>query len=143
MSLLHLAPGIEVDEGELDWEFVRAAGPGGQNVNKVATAVTLRWDVAATQALPDEVKARLRKLAGSRMTESGVLIVESRATRSQLRNRELALAELATLVRRAAVRPKTRRATKPTAASQQERLARKAQRSRIKSLRRGVRDHDE
>lgn len=142
MSLVHLAPGIEVEESEFDWDFVRASGPGGQNVNKVATAVTLRWDVAATAALSDEVKTRLHKLAGSRMTNDGLLIVESRATRSQLRNRELALAELAGLVRRATIRPKSRRPTKPTAASQQARLARKTQRSRIKHLRRPVRDDE-
>lgn len=143
MSTIHIAPGINLDEVELQWEFVRASGPGGQNVNKVATAVQLRWDVAATAALNDEVKARLRKLAGSRMTAEGMLLIESRATRSQVRNREVALAELVTLVRQATKRPKTRRATKPTASSQQARVARKVRRGQTKAWRRPVWRDDE
>jgi ribosome-associated protein len=143
MSSIHIAPGIDLDEAELQWDFVRASGPGGQNVNKVATAVQLRWDVGATSVLNDEIKARLHKLAGSRMTADGVLLIESRSTRSQIRNRELALGELITLVRQATVRPKTRRATKPTASSQATRVARKVRRGQTKALRRPVRRDDE
>jgi ribosome-associated protein len=134
--MIHVAPGIDLDENELVWEFVRASGPGGQNVNKVATAVQLRFNAAASPALSDEVRTRLTRLAGQRMTDDGILIIEARATRSQTRNREAALTQLIDLIRRAAIRPKARRKTRPTAASQEERLARKRQHSRIKQLRR-------
>ena len=136
--MIHVAPGIDLDENELDFEFVRASGPGGQNVNKVATAVQLRFDVAQSQALPDEVKARLRRLAGQRMTDEGVLLIEARATRSQTRNREAALEQLVALIRQATIQPKTRRKTRPTAASKQERLAAKTRRSQAKAQRRPV-----
>ena len=141
--MIHVAPGIDLDENELAFEFVRASGPGGQNVNKVATAVQLRFDVARSPALPEDVRARLMKLAGQRVTDEGVLIIESRATRSQARNREAAVEQLIELIRQAAIRPKSRRKTRPTAASQQKRIARKARRGRIKSLRRPVRRDDE
>jgi ribosome-associated protein len=141
--MIHVAPGIDIDENELSFDFVRSSGPGGQNVNKVATAVQLRYDVAHSPALPEDVRARLVKLAGQRMTEEGVLIIEAHATRSQTRNREAAVEQLIELIRKAAIPPKNRRKTRPTAASQQERRERKAQRSRIKSLRRPVRHDDE
>jgi ribosome-associated protein len=141
--MIHVSPGIDLDESELAFEFVRSSGPGGQNVNKVATAVQLRFDAARSPALPEDVRTRLIKLAGQRMTDEGVLIIDSRATRSQTRNREAAVEQLIELIRKAAIPPKNRRKTRPTAASQQERRERKAQRSRTKSLRRPVRHDDE
>jgi ribosome-associated protein len=136
--MIHVAPGIDLDEGEVSYEFMRSSGPGGQNVNKVATAVQLRFDVARSPSLPEEVRARLMRLAGQRLTSDGVLIIEARPTRSQTRNREAALEQLVELIRKAAIPPRKRRKTRPTAASVQERRERKAQRSRIKQLRRPV-----
>jgi ribosome-associated protein len=141
--MIHVAPGIDLDESELSFDFVRSSGPGGQNVNKVSTAVQLRFDVAHSSALREDVRARLLKLAGQRVTDEGVLIIEARSTRSQTRNRELAIEQLIELIRRAAVPPKNRHKTRPTAASQRERVERKAQRSRTKQLRRPVRHDDE
>lgn len=136
---IHVAPGIDLDESELKWDFVRASGPGGQNVNKVATAVQLRFDAAHSPALPEDVRARLMRLAGKRMSEDGVLVIEARETRSQTRNREAALAQLVDLVRRATIQPKRRRKTQPTAASVERRLTRKTRRSQTKAGRRPVR----
>ncbi len=133
---IRVGPGIEIPEEELRLEFVRASGPGGQNVNKVATAVQLRFDVTATAALDDEVKARLRSLAGRRITEEGVLLIDARRFRSQEKNRRDAVERLVELVRRAAVRPKRRRPTRPTAASRRRRLDEKRRRSRTKDGRR-------
>jgi ribosome-associated protein len=141
--MIHVAPGIDLAEDEVLFEFMRASGPGGQNVNKVATAVQLRFDVARSPALPEDVRARLIKLAGQRITDDGVLIIESRTTRSQTRNREVAVEQLIDLIRQAAIPPKKRRKTRPTAASQQERMERKAKRSHTKSLRRPVRPDDD
>jgi ribosome-associated protein len=141
--MIHVAPGIDLDENSLLFEFVRSSGPGGQNVNKVSTAVQLRFDVARSSALPEDVRARLIKLAGQRLTDDGVLIIESRSTRSQTRNREAAVEQLIELIRKAAIPPKSRRKTRPTASSKQKRLEGKAQRSRTKSLRRPVRRDDD
>lgn len=141
--MIHVAPGIDLDENALIFDFVRSSGPGGQNVNKVSTAVQLRFDVANSSAFSDDVRARLTKLAGQRMTDEGVLIIEARSTRSQTRNREAAVEQLIELIRKAAIPPKNRRKTRPTAASQIERREHKAQRSRTKSLRRPVRRDDE
>ena len=121
-------------ERELDERFVRASGPGGQNVNKVSTAVELRFDVAAS-TLPADVKARLVAIAGSRMTAEGVLLVDSREHRTQAQNREAARARLVALLQLAAKRPKTRRPTKPKRAAKEKRLESKRQRSAVKSLR--------
>ncbi|HTR04548.1 MAG TPA: alternative ribosome rescue aminoacyl-tRNA hydrolase ArfB, partial [Thermoanaerobaculia bacterium] len=112
--MLHVTPAITIPEEHLEERFVRASGPGGQNVNKVSTAVELRFDVAAS-ALPDDVKARLAALAGRRLGSDGVLLIDSRAHRTQAQNRADARERLADLVRRAARRPTPRRKTKPTA----------------------------
>lgn len=116
---------IRIDEDELVLEFVRSSGPGGQNVNKVATAVQLRFDVAGSPSLPEDVRKRLLALGGSRVTTEGVLVLDARRFRTQERNREDAIQRLVELVRKAAVRPKKRRATKPTRASREARLASK------------------
>jgi ribosome-associated protein len=115
---------------------VRASGPGGQNVNKVSNAVELRFDAAAWQALPDPARARLARLAGRRMSSAGVIVIDAQRFRSLERNRDDALTRLATLLREALVEPVTRRATRPTRASQQRRLASKARAARTKKLRR-------
>ncbi len=134
--MISITPTLNLDENEIEYEFVRAGGPGGQNVNKVATAVQLRFDVAGSPSLPDEVRARLRRLAGKRLTAEGVLIIEAQRFRSQERNREDALDRLVALIRRATEKPKSRRPTRPTAASRQERLESKRRHSRLKHLRR-------
>ena len=126
---------IVLHEREIEENFVRASGPGGQNVNKVASAVQLRFDVRNSRSLPDEVAVRLMKLAGSRLTQDGVLVIMAQRFRSQEQNRQDALDRLIELIRRAAVRPTPRRKTRPTLASKQRRLERKGRRSRIKSLR--------
>ncbi len=125
---------IVLDEREIDERFVRASGPGGQNVNKVSTAVELRFDVRAS-SLPADVKQRLIELAGHRMTMNGVLLLDSREHRTQAQNREAARARLVALVQQAARRPKKRRPTKPRAAAGEQRLASKKQRSEVKALR--------
>ncbi|MDQ2104655.1 alternative ribosome rescue aminoacyl-tRNA hydrolase ArfB [Azospirillum isscasi] len=131
---------ISLDESELQESFIRASGPGGQHVNKTDSAVQLRFDVAASPNIPDDVKARLVRLAGSRMTAAGVLIIVGDTYRSQLRNREDVRERLIDLIRDATVVPKNRRPTKPTYGSQQRRLEGKAKRSAVKQGRRGPAD---
>jgi ribosome-associated protein len=133
--VIEISSAVSIDEREIDERFVRASGPGGQNVNKVATAVELRFDVRAA-SLPQSMKDRLAALAGSRMTADGILLIDSREHRTQKANREEARARLLLLLRAAAVRPKKRRATKPRPAAREERLKEKKKRGEVKSLRR-------
>lgn len=133
--MIQLTPSIAIDESEIEESFVRASGPGGQNVNKVSTAVELRFDARRSASLPNEVAIRLMKLAGSRLTQDGVIVITAQEHRSQSRNREEALARLVELIRQAEVRPKVRRATKPTKASKERRLASKEKCSSVKSTR--------
>lgn len=126
---------IALDENELDFSFIRASGPGGQNVNKVSTAVRLRFDVRQSPSLADDVRSRLIRLAGRRITDQGELIITAQNHRSQERNRQEALDKLVDLIRRAAVPPTPRRPTRPTAASRKRRLESKTRRAAIKRLR--------
>jgi ribosome-associated protein len=127
--------GIALDEREIEESFIRASGPGGQNVNKVASAVQLRFDVRGSPSLPPPVRERLERLGGSRMTQDGVLVITAQRFRSQERNRQDALDRLVTLIRRAATAPRPRRPTRPGAAARQRRLTDKARRSRLKRAR--------
>lgn len=131
--MIQVTPSIAIDDSEIEESFVRASGPGGQNVNKVSTAVELRFDARRSASLPNDVALRLMKLAGSRLTQDGVIVIMAQEHRSQSRNREEALARLVELIRQAEVRPKVRRATKPTKASKERRLASKDKRSSVKS----------
>ncbi len=135
--MIRVTDRIAIDEGELSESFVRASGPGGQNVNKLSTAVQLRFDVRRSPSLPDDVRARLIGLAGARLTRDGVLVITAQRHRTQERNRADALERLLDLVGQAAVRPKPRRPTRPTRASRERRIASKKRRGGIKSLRQG------
>jgi ribosome-associated protein len=134
--MIPVTPHISIDEREIDESFVRASGPGGQNVNKLSTAVQLRFDVRNSPSLPGDVRERLTRLAGSRMTNDGVLVIIAQRHRTQGRNREDALERLVELIRQAAVRPVKRRPTRPTKASRERRIEGKKRRGGIKNLRR-------
>jgi ribosome-associated protein len=133
--LIHITDAIAIDEREIEERFVRASGPGGQNVNKVASAVELRFDVGAS-SLPSDVKERLRALAGNRMNADDVLVIDSREHRTQARNREAARQRLVDLITQAAKRPRRRKATKPRPAAREKRLEGKKLRGKVKELRR-------
>lgn len=139
--MIIITTSIQIDERELQIDFVRASGPGGQNVNKVATAAQLRFDVKGS-SLPEEVKVRLSQLAGSRMTTDGELLIEARCYRTQEQNREDAIRRFVELVRKALVRPKARKKTKPTPASREERLKEKKRRGEIKKMRQRAVERD-
>jgi ribosome-associated protein len=134
--MIPITPSLAINENEIEEIFVRASGPGGQHVNKTSTAVQLRFDARRSPSLPNDVAIRLMKLAGSRLTQEGVIVIVAQSHRSQQRNREEALSRLVDLIRQAAIRRTVRRPTKPTRASKERRLATKEQRSSIKSTRR-------
>lgn len=139
--MIIITPNIHIPEDELRYEFTRAGGPGGQHVNKSSTAVQLHFDVANSPSLPGDVKERLTKLAGKRMSDSGVLIINSREHRSQTRNRDTATQRLIALIRQATFKPKRRKKTKPSKAAKQRRLDAKKQRGATKRNRNGPIDY--
>ena len=134
--MIRVTDTISIDESELTETFVRSSGPGGQNVNKLSTAVQLRFDVRGSPSLPNDVAIRLMRLAGRRITKDGVLVLIAQNHRTQERNRAEAMARLVALIEQAAIRPVPRRATKPTKASREKRLEGKKIRSNIKGMRR-------
>jgi ribosome-associated protein len=138
--MLRITDTIAIDDAELEESFILASGPGGQNVNKVATAVQLRFDLRGSPSLPDDVRRRAEARAGSRLTRDGVLVITARRFRSRERNREDARARLAALIEAAATPPKPRRPTRPTAASRARRLEGKRKRATTKRDRRSTAD---
>lgn len=133
-DMIRISDSLAIDEAGLVWNFVRASGPGGQNVNKVSTAAELRFDVAKA-FLPDDLKARLRTIAGRQLTQDGILVITAQEFRSQERNRETALQKFVAMLQKAAHRPKRRIATRPTKASKTRRLNSKAKHAKTKQMR--------
>jgi ribosome-associated protein len=134
--MVAITPSIILREDEIQLDFIRASGPGGQNVNKVATAVQLRFDVRRSPSLPEEVRARLEKLAGSRLTQEGVLMIEAKRYRTQEQNRLDAIKRLVTLIQKAVEEPKPRQKTRPSRAAKQARVEEKKKRGEVKKTRR-------
>lgn len=140
--MIRITDDVSIHEDEVELRFVRASGPGGQHVNKVSTAVQIRFDAESSPNLPPEVKSRLRKLAGKKMNEDGVIIFEARRYRSQLRNREDALDRLVTMLKRATEAPKKRLKRAPSAAAKARRLEEKRRRAKLKQARSAVREEE-
>jgi ribosome-associated protein len=140
--MIRITDQIALQDDEIQETFVRASGPGGQNVNKLSTAVELRFDVRRSPSLPDDVSIRLQRLAGRRLTKDGILVIEAQSHRTQERNRAEALARLIALIRQAAVAPKPRKKTKVPRASRTERREAKARRAKVKRLRKSRPDSD-
>jgi ribosome-associated protein len=136
--MIYINHRISIDEGEMHEDFIRSSGPGGQNVNKVATAVQLRFDVRASTSLPDDVKERLIRIAGKRVTKDGELIIKAARFRTQESNRKDAAERLVDLIRKAIEVPRPRRKTRPTKASNERRMAAKQKRSEVKTMRRSL-----
>jgi ribosome-associated protein len=133
--MLQITPSLHIDERELQLEYIRASGPGGQNVNKVATAVQLRFDIVNSPALASDIKGRLIRLAGKRVNADGVLLIEARRFRTQEANREDAIQRLVEMIRKVLVPPKPRKKTKPTVASREKRLQEKKRKGEVKKIR--------
>ncbi|MDO9129011.1 MAG: alternative ribosome rescue aminoacyl-tRNA hydrolase ArfB [Anaerolineales bacterium] len=133
--MIEIVPSLSINESEITFAFIRASGPGGQNVNKVATAAQLRFDVRNSPSLPEEVKERLVKLAGKRITQEGILVIEAKRYRTQEQNREDALQRFSALIQKALEKPKSRRATRPSAAARARRIESKKRRAEIKRTR--------
>ncbi len=141
--MIQITADIAINDNEFHWDFIRSAGPGGQNVNKVATAVQLRFDVNHCRTLPDDLRARLRHFAGRRLTKDGILIIEAKRFRTQEKNRSDAIERLVKLLQRAAVPPKPRRRTKTPLQVKEKRLMKKRQHSEAKKRRRQPSNMDE